>query len=86
MGVSAQRTRARRSVHPAGGVVHSAAWVARLAVEALQLGVLAVTAAIAYLAGKMLRRVNRKGLLGWGVIVLAALLFTAVIVELLELM
>ena len=41
-------------------------------------------AAIAYLAGRILRRVNRKGLFGWGVVVLAVLLLAAIIIEILE--
>ena len=83
MGVSARDTRARRSVGSAGGV-RSVAWVALLAAEVLEFAALAVVAAGAYFAGRVLRRVNHRGLLGWSVVALAALLIAAIIAELLE--
>jgi hypothetical protein len=84
--VSTRRSNERRRVGPAGGAVHTAVWFGRLSAEALELGTLAVTAVIAHLGRKALRRVNRKGLLGWGIVVLAALLVATVILEIIEMM
>ena len=73
---------------PAGlpsGVAHAAGRPARLAVELLELGALAGAAVIAHFGIKTARRINRKGLLGWGTVVLAVLLITTAIIELIEL-
>jgi hypothetical protein len=82
--VSAQESKVQRSIGPTGAV-HAAALIARLAIEALEFGALAATAVIANFAGKILRRVNRRGLFGWGTVTLAVFLLTTLVIELLEL-
>ena len=82
--MSARESRVRRSNGPTGAV-HTASLMARLAVEALELGALAATVVMASFTGKLLRRVNRRGLFGWGTVALALFLLTTLIIELLEL-
>lgn len=65
--------------------VHAAGWLARLAVELLELGALAGAAMVAHFGAKTARRVNRKGLLGWGTVALIVLFVTATLIELVEL-
>ena len=65
--------------------VHAAGWLVRVAVELLELGALAGAAVVAHFGAKMARRVNRKGLLGWGTVALIVLFVTAALIELIEL-
>jgi hypothetical protein len=82
--VSVGKSKAKRSIGPTRAV-HAAAWAGRISVEVLEICALAATAAIAYPVGKMLRRVNRRGLLGWGTVSLAVLLLATVAIEIVEL-
>jgi hypothetical protein len=82
----ARGSNVKRPAGPAGSAIHTAVWFGRLSAEALELGALAATAAITHLGSRALRRVNRRGLLGWGAVLAVAALVAATIVELIELM
>jgi hypothetical protein len=84
--MDSHRSNVKRRIGPPGGAVRTAAWLGRLSAEALELGTLAVSAVIAHLGRRALRRVNRRGLLGWGTVLAVAALLTAAIIETIELM
>jgi hypothetical protein len=84
--MNAQGSNVKRRIGTPGGAVHTAAWLGRLSAEALELGTLVTTAAVAHVGRRALRRVNRRGLLGWGTVLAVAALLTGAIVELVELL
>ena len=75
----------KRIATPHKGVIGATGWVARLAIEAVTLGMLVAIAALLGFSGRMLRRINRRGLVGWGLVGPLVLLLTTVLIELVEL-